>query len=162
MSWETPLAPESESKKPIVKETALIHIHPVANGLRIIDFNIGLKALKENFQIGGSEDEKGYSGFSLRIRLPEDIRFFSDGEELIPQTLGIAAGPWVDMRASFSKAGAKPLGIALFCHPDFPAAEQLWILRSKRSMQNPAFPGTKLLTIEKGKNLTTEISTGIV
>ena len=153
VTWKTPLAPGESIKKPIVKEKALIDIHPLANGLRIIDFSIDLKALRENFQIGGSEDAKGYSGFSLRVRLPEDIRFFSDGAELTPQTLGIAAGPWMDMQASFSKADAKPLGMALFCHPDFPAAEQLWILRSKRSMQNPAFPGAKLLSIEKGKTL---------
>jgi hypothetical protein len=126
---------------PVVKENSNITVWQANDRYRIIDFDIKLVALVDSLKIGGSDDAKGYSGFSVRFKLPKDIRFVAENKEVTAQELGIEAGPWMDFEGSFDGAGQPTSGVAVFCHPSNPGHPQPWILRSEKSMQNPAYPG---------------------
>jgi hypothetical protein len=126
--------------KAFVKAKTAITVHSKKKNYRVIDFEISLLALEPNLKIGGSEDKKGYSGFSVRMKMPEDIKFTSSNEEIEPQTLQIDAGSWMDISGSLNNAGQKE-GIVIICHPDNPMYPEKWILRKSGSMQNPVYPG---------------------
>jgi hypothetical protein len=106
--------------------------------LRIVDYDFNLVPLKDSLKIGGSDDEKGYGGFSLRFKLPEDIRFLARGKEVEAQVTSVDAGPWMNFAGSFDGPES---GVVVFNHPSNPGSPQPWILRKEKSMQNPAFPG---------------------
>lgn len=122
-----------------IQEQTHITVHPAAEEYRAIDFEISLLALQDNVSIGGSEDRKGYGGFSARIKMPQDLRFVSSTGDVKPQTPAVHAGPWMDMVASFD--GVKKSGVTILQHPSNPQPLNTWILRQKGSMQNPVFPG---------------------
>ena len=147
VSWKILLA--GKIAGPIVKENTNITVHRSTGQHRIIDFDITLFPLVDLLKIGGSDDEKGYSGFSLRLKLPNDIAFFSNVTEIIPHELGIHAGPWMDFTGSFEGANSGKSGVAVFCHPSNPGFPQPWILRKEKSMQNPAYPGRMPVDLTK-------------
>ena len=92
---------------PFVNERAIISLQRKQKGLRIIDFEIRLRALISGVSIGGSDDEKGYGGFCARIKLPDDMIFTSERGSVVPQNLQVEAGPWMDFPGSFGKDGIK-------------------------------------------------------
>ena len=141
---------DGQNREPIVRENLELIVHPSSDELRIIDFNFSLVALKDTIKIGGSEDEKGYGGFCLRLKLPQDIRFVARDREVTAQTLSIDAGPWMDFRGSFNGEAMPESGLTLFSHPSNPGHPQPWILRKEKSMQNPAFPGRVPVALPKG------------
>jgi hypothetical protein len=49
-------------------ESVLITVHRDSSGFRKINFEISLSPLIDGIRIGGSDDEKGYGGFSARIK----------------------------------------------------------------------------------------------
>src|SRR5262245_33670029 len=55
----------------IVREHTKITAYQSTEQFRVIDFEIQLFALTDNLKLGGSDDEKGYGGFCLRLKLPE-------------------------------------------------------------------------------------------
>jgi hypothetical protein len=116
----------------------------------MIDFKIALLAIEEELYIGGSDDDKGYGGFSLRIKTPEDLIFLSKKGKITPENLQIKGGPWLDFFGSFNEN--KKSGVALLCHPLNSNYPQPWILRKERSMQNVVFPGRKSVHISKKDN----------
>lgn len=146
------LEDDSGSPLPVVEETTTITAHRAVGDVRLIDFEIALRALVDDLRIGGSEDIKGYGGFSTRIRLPEDVRFLSRRGELSPQTTSVEGGPWLDCVASFGE-DAKPSGLAILCHPSLPDFPQRWILRRQRSMQNAMYPGREAVAIPRDRPL---------
>lgn len=134
----------------IVREETQIEIRRSRNNSRAIDFRIKLTALEADVSIGGSDDVKGYGGFSPRLRLPDDIRFTAEYGEAEPQKTAVKASRWMDMSGSFDNgiAGNERAdkecsisGVTVLCHPSLPGFPQKWILRKARSMQNPVFPG---------------------
>ena len=137
VNWKSPLW--HDGRRALVKETALIHVHPQKSGLRKIDFDIRLLAVEPNMRLGGSENDKGYGGFSPRIRLPEGIRFLGEKGEVEPQRTAVTAGPWMDMTAKFAGDGLS--GVTVLTHPKSAGFPQPWILRRKGSMQNAVWPG---------------------
>ncbi|NOX64841.1 MAG: hypothetical protein GXO85_03345 [Chlorobi bacterium] len=145
--WTSPIF---RNNRPYLEEKTMITIHKKKDSLRIIDFRIELKALVEELKLGGSKDEKGYGGFSLRIKMPDDLKFTAEDGNIIPQKLQIDAGPWMDFSASFG-AGEKISGITLLCHPSTPNYPQPWIIRQKGSMQNIVFPGRNVIEIPMNK-----------
>lgn len=149
--WKSIL--DGDSSKSIVLENTTINVLKSTPDFRIIDFEIILTPLIENFQIGGSEDAKGYGGFSPRLKLPEDIIFISQNKEITPQTTAVKAGPWMDFYGSFSGVNASKSGVALYSHPENPGHPQPWILRAEKSMQNVVYPGENPVAIPKGKEL---------
>jgi hypothetical protein len=118
-----------------------------------INFDISLTALYEGTRIGGSEDEKGYSGFSIRTRLPEDLVFYSSRGKVIPEVTAIQAGGWIDMQGTFDPEENEQTVITIMCNPEDPQPFHGWILRDKGSMQNAAFPGRRPVSIPKGETL---------
>jgi hypothetical protein len=112
----------------------------------VIDFEISLLALEPNLKIGGSEDKKGYSGFSVRMKMPDDLKFTSSHGKVEPQTLQLDAGSWMDISGSLNNAGQKE-GIVIICHPDNPMYPEKWILRKSGSMQNPVYPGRAAVAV---------------
>ncbi|MCB0689550.1 MAG: PmoA family protein, partial [Saprospiraceae bacterium] len=127
-------------KKAFMSEKTRITVYSRKKKYRRVDFEISLLALEKGLELGGSEDEKGYGGFSVRIKLPEDIQFSSEQGLVQPITNQIVSGSWMNMSGSMGKNG-EHAGVVLFCHPDNPTYPEPWILRAKDSMQNAVFPG---------------------
>jgi hypothetical protein len=125
---------------PFVEETAVIRVHEARDQMRFIDVAISLRALEDNVRIGGSEDEKGYGGFSVRMRLPEGMQFTSRQGPVTPRTTALESGPWMDISGPLKQDG-ETSGIAILSHPANPDHPQPWILRETASMQNPVYPG---------------------
>lgn len=135
-----------KDRKPFIKEQTTITVHPLADDLRKIDFKITLKALVPNVQIGGSDDEKGYGGLSVRLKLPDDLVFTSPNGSITAQVHQVKAGDWMDFSASFGENN-ETSGVTILCHPTTPNYPAPWILRSKTSMQNIVFPGRHRVTV---------------
>jgi len=147
--WKSPLwLDEGKEQKPVVKETTRIVVHPADSLYRAIDVEISLLALDDEVKIGGSEDEKGYGGFSARIEMPDNLSFRGPGGVIEPQTTQVEAGPWVNFEGSFGQ-NDKESGLAILVHPLNPGGINKWILRKKGSMQNPVFPGRELTLIPR-------------
>jgi hypothetical protein len=150
--WKSPQWVDAKGvEKPFVEETTLIRVHRAAGGIRNVDFEIGLAALEEDVRLGGSEDEKGYGGFSPRFWLPADVRFTGRSGAVKPEVNAVQAGPWVDVSGTF--AGGKTSGIAMLAHPSLPVFPPPWILRDRASMQNPVYPGREPKPLVRGKPL---------
>jgi len=147
MIWKSVL--NDSISTPIVKEHTKISVHQSTSQYRIIDFDIQLFALKDSLKIGGSDDEKGYGGFCLRLKLPEDISFVSGNTELTPLETAVHAGPWMNFAGSFDGKDSRKIGIAVFCHNSNPGRLQEWILRKKESMQNIVYPGRTPVALSK-------------
>lgn len=133
----------------LMKENSSITIHRSADQYRLIDFDIKLAAVQDDLKIGGSDDAKGYGGFSLRFQLPADIRFLAKDKEVEAQELAVEAGPWLNFAGSFENGSKYPTGVVVFCHRLNPGHPQPWILRSKKSMQNAAFPGREPVAVSR-------------
>ncbi len=137
VEWKSPrICNQSGEMLPIVAERSVISVHPVHNKYRLLDFEISLRALLRNVRIGGSEDVKGYGGFSPRIKLSENQKFVGNNGLVEPQKTAVEAGPWIDIS---NETG----GLAILCHPSNPGFPQSWILRAERSMQNAQYPGAE-------------------
>ena len=144
--WKSPdYVDETGDMIAAVKENTRITIYPRTSDARVIDFEIRLLALQENVTIGGSNDPKGYGGFSPRIKCPDDLTFTSVNGVVEPRTTAVQAGAWMDMVGSFD--GQQRTGVAVLCHPENPAPINQWILRAKKSMQNPVYPGRHRTTV---------------
>ncbi len=133
---------------PFIEERTTITVYKKEADFRIIDFEIILIPLAKGVQIGGSDDEKGYGGFSVRIGLPENTVFISEKGKVIPQNLQILSGPWMDVSASHGSA-ANRSGVAILCHNTSPNYPEPWILRQTASMQNVVFPGRNRINLDK-------------
>jgi hypothetical protein len=139
-----------QNGKPFMHEHTIIIVHKLKSDLRKIDFEITLQSLIRGLQIGGSADKKGYGGFCVRLKCPENLVFTSEKGRITPQELQLEAGPWMDFSAGFS-AGSPVGGLAILCHPGNPDFPEPWILRQKGSMQNVVFPGQNKIDIPIGK-----------
>jgi len=143
--WESPLwVDDAGQSLPFVEEQAKVTVHLADPNYRCIDFEISLRALEPELRIGGSEDAKGYSGFSPRVVLSDDIQFTDENGFVEPKTIAVTAGPWVDLIRTVEDNMS---GMTIMQHPDNPNYVQDWILRAKRSMQNPLYPGAEPVLI---------------
>jgi hypothetical protein len=123
----------------VVEETVRIETWAAQDHYRVVDFDLLLLALVEEVRIGGSLDQKGYGGFSPRLRMTGSERFVSSSGEVEPQTAAIEAGTWLNIVAG-------DRGTAILAHRDNPQVTEeaaTWILRRSRSMQNAVYPGRK-------------------
>lgn len=144
---------QSSDNQSIAQEDLVIEFERLEEDVFALTFDIKLTALVNGVEIGGSEDAKGYGGFSPRFSLPEDIEFESTDGKVEPQTLPVQAGPWMNMKGTFDPGTELPSGIVIMGEPDQLPSYKGWILRSAKSMQNMAFPGKDPIAIEKGKSL---------
>ena len=139
-------------KKPYVRETTTVDIHAASSTARAIDFHIHLEALEDGLRIGGSNDEKGYGGFSPRLRFPRNLRFTGRNGIVQPKETAVDAGPWIDFSGSFGDTDDVS-GVAILCHPSLPDFPSKWILRDKAGMQNAAYPGRVPVLVPREKPL---------
>ena len=139
--WKSPKWTDADGTlKPIMEEVAEITIHRKNAHFRVIDFKISLLALEENMKIGGSDNAKGYGGFSVRMKMPKDIKFSSAAGEIEPITNQISAGSWINVSGAMAVNEGKG-GVIIINHPENPMYPEKWILRKKGSMQNAVYPG---------------------
>ena len=150
INWVTT---KDEISKAFVEERTTITVYPSTPEKRIIDFEIKLKALVPNVSIGGSEDEKGYSGFSTRIKMPDDLSFRSNEGEVNPILFQVQTGPWLDFSVLDSISGIRE-GMTILSAQSSADGKIPWILRRKESMQNVVFPGRERYTLPADKYLT--------
>lgn len=141
------------ANKAFVEENTIITVYPSENDRRIIDFEINLKALVPDVSIGGSEDQKGYSGFSARIKMPDNLSFRSDEGEVDPILYQIETGPWLDFSVLDSVSGSCE-GLAILSYQGTLGGKIPWILRRKESMQNVVFPGRERIKLPTDNPLT--------
>lgn len=157
VEWKSDKWKKAGIKVPYIKEKTLITVYPLNRNVRKIDFEIALLAQEEGLSIGGSEDDKGYSGFSVRMDLPEDIRFIGSKGEIQPERTAIKSVGYVDMYGSVGKDNNKG-GIIIVDNPENPDFPQSWILRKRNSMQNAAWPGNKTVSVSTRKPLVLKYS----
>ena len=139
--WKSPLWKNSNGNlAPFVEEHSNITIYGKKANYRVIDFEISLLAMVENLAIGGSDNEKGYGGFSVRMKLPKDIKFTSSRGIEEPVTTQIDGASWMNISGTLSANGSKG-GVVIINHNKNAHYPEKWILRKKGSMQNPVFPG---------------------
>lgn len=147
VEWTSPMVTGVAGKRiPIVEERTTVRAHRRGEHHRAVDFEIRLRALLPGVRIGGSEDDKGYGGFSARIKLPDDVRFSGPRGSITPRIGAVDAGPWVDI-------STKNGGMAIMSHPSNPGHPQPWVLRAQKSMQNPAWPGRAAVAIPQDEPL---------
>lgn len=151
--WKSPLHADALNiPRPLVRETALIRAYPSANDRRFIDFWISLLALEEGLRLGGSEDDKGYGGFTTRIRLPEGLEFTGAVGAVEPRRTAVVGGAWMDFSGHFLSA-QHVSGLAILVHKSNPGYPQPWILRRKNSAQNAVYPGRNPVPLPTTKPL---------
>lgn len=137
--WKSPLWTDQKGReKPFVKEVTHIRVSPTNDSVRFIKIAIELLALVSELTLGGSEDEKGYGGFSVRINLPEDVVFTGPQGSLTPKNLAVKSDGWVNMIGNIG--GNNKQGLTVFAHAANPGFPNPWILRNTKSMQNAVYP----------------------
>lgn len=137
-------------QEPFARESATIRVHQAANDTRLIDFDIEILALEEGLRLGGSNDVKGYGGFSTRIVLPRDIRMRDANGPVAPRNEAVPAGDWLNFSGTF---GDMPSHVAVLVHPSHPGRPRQWILRAAGSAQNLAYPGREPIPVSTTKPL---------
>lgn len=156
MVWNAELSPNQFT--PIVKERTKITVFKATSHYRILDFDIQLFALVDHLKIGGSDDEKGYGGFCLRLKLPYDLSFVSESKTVMPEETPVFAGPWMDFTGSLEGETIPKSGVLVFGYSPVADGRYPWILRSETSMQNIPYPGrTPIELSKKGLRLTYRI-----
>lgn len=155
VEWKSPLW--ENGSKAYLKEDTKITVHPKTGNYRRIDFEIRLKALTDRLSIGGSDDEKGYGGFSARLKLPGDVKFTSEKEVVEPRNTAIEAGHSMNIGGAFLNDG-KQGGVVVCSNDSNPQPNSSWIVRKAASMQNAAFPGKTPVAIPYDKPLVLKYS----
>lgn len=151
VQWRSPkIIGDKGIPQVIAIETTRITIYQASDDCRFVDFEILLTAAQPKVKIGGSDDVKGYGGFSLRIKPPADIEFNTAKGLVEPQKTAMNCGDWVDIVGTFGQSKSKS-GVAVFVHPTSAGYPQTWILRSKKSMQNPVYPGRVPVPLSQSK-----------
>jgi hypothetical protein len=140
VNWLSDKWKKMGKKVPYMEEVTTIVVHHKEKNFRRIDFEISLLALEPNLSIGGSDDEKGYSGFSVRMVLPPDVKFTGPNGAVSPEVTAVESPGYINISGSMAKKG-KNGGIVIIDNASNPGYPQPWILRAKNSMQNAAFPG---------------------
>ncbi len=133
------------NQEPMVKEQVEI-IYQGMEDHYTLDFNIELQSLKDRLEIGGSDDVKGYGGFSPRLALGENTTFSDAGGAVTPQNEQVDAGNWMWL----TDIGGSKSNVVIMYHPKSTASLKGWILRKARSMQNPVWPGRERVQLNRG------------
>ena len=137
--WTSPLVTDAVGEhKPIVEEITTIRLFHALEDTQYVDFTIRLKPLLPDVRIGGSENERGYSGFTVRVGPPDEMQIVDTGGLLSEDAVGTYAR-WADVSGRFSTGDAMS-GIAILSHPSLREFPPRWLLRHY-GMQNVVYPG---------------------
>lgn len=150
--WSSPAGGQGGDPLRLIRENLTLHIHPLKKNYRRLDFEIALQSFHRNLLMGGSNDEKGYSGFSVRMILPPDVRFEGPAGQVKPEVNQVESPGFIHVTGTLPGAGSK-VGVAILDHPENPMYPQKWILRSQKSMQNAAYPGREPVVVPHDKPL---------
>ncbi|UCD52299.1 MAG: PmoA family protein [Phycisphaerales bacterium] len=140
--WKSPQW--KNGKESLARETVTIHVHRTAADTRLIDFDIEILALVEGLRLGGSNDIKGYGGFSTRIVLPADVRMSDANGPVTPRNTAVPAGDWMNFAGTFGDTASN---FTILVHPSHPGRPRKWILRRSGSAQNLAYPGREPIAV---------------
>jgi hypothetical protein len=150
VAWESPLFKDDGGRRrPFVEEQSVTRVHRADGAIRKIDFHQQLTALVDGVEIGGSDDPKGYGGFSYRIVMPPDIRITGVQGVVAPIENAVPPSPWMDVTASYGSSGKS--GLTVLTHPSTTGFPQPWILRARSSMQNAVYPGRQPVAIRRDR-----------
>lgn len=137
-----------KSQDVTITEHTRIHIGPTVGGAQTIDFDMKLTALADGVSLAGSNDSKGYSGFSARLIQQADMLFSSDGQTVKPTKNALKAGG--SMTMNWSKGDLPKLSMTCSVEGEI---INMWIIRNNLSMQNCAWPGREHYAMPKDKTL---------
>ncbi len=150
IAWESPLFTDARGRRqPFVEERSVTRVHRAEETIRKIDFHQQLTALVDGVEIGGSDDAKGYGGFSYRVVMPPDIRFTGAHGVVTPLENAVSPSPWMDLTATYGASGKS--GLTVLTHPSTTGFPQPWILRARSSMQNAVFPGRRPVAVPRDR-----------
>jgi methane monooxygenase PmoA-like len=148
--WKSPRFTDARGqRRPFVEERSLTRVHRAEGTTRMIDFHQQLTALVDGVEIGGSDDAKGYGGFSFRVVMPPDIRFTGKQGVVAPIENAVGSSPWMDVSGTYGTSGKS--GVTVLTHPSTTGFPQPWILRARGSMQNAVYPGRQPAAIPRDR-----------
>lgn len=147
--WTTPLLESSGQPTPIVEERTQIRLFKAVGDQQYVDLTIRLRACLPDVKIGGSENAKGYSGFTVRVKPPKDM-VIEDASGIRDQDAVQTTSPWADVYGSFAEG--KQSGLAILSHPSLAQFPPRWLLRHY-GMQNVAYPGREPVALSTEKPL---------
>ncbi|GEM_PF-407445 len=149
VDWKSPKW--HDGREAFVRETATIVVHARTRTSRAIDFTIALHALEPDLKLGGSEDEKGYGGFTARIPSPKGMQYTGENGPATPRITSVAGGRWMNFAGQWE---GEPYAVEIMQHPGNPDFPQEWILRDEphlTNMQNPKWPGREPVLLSQEK-----------
>lgn len=138
----------------VATETTTVRVQPLKKGARRIDVATVITPTVDGLSLGGSDDAKGYGGFSMRLIAPDRLVFGSQGKGVVPQVGPVTAGSSMGF-AWPSQPGLSQWAVGLSCKVDGKPITQ-WILRKELSMQNCVWPGRAPVALAKGRPLKLE------
>ncbi|MEX0818564.1 MAG: PmoA family protein, partial [Pirellulaceae bacterium] len=147
--WTSNALDDSGKSRSIVAEQTRIRVFRAVGDVQYVDFTIQLTPLVTDVKIGGSEDVKGYSGFTLRVKPPSDM-VIHDANGILENDAIQTTSAWADVSGSF--APGKTSGVAILTHPASPEFPSRWVLRHY-GMQNVAYPGREPVLLLPDKPL---------
>jgi hypothetical protein len=134
----------------VARDTTKVTVFALKKGARRIDFDTVITARADTLALGGSDDAKGYGGFSMRLVQPDRLVFGSGGKVVTPAVAPVEAGKAMGFAWTGPDVPAWTVGLA--CRANG-APITRWILRKELSMQNCVFPGRAPFVLKKGQTL---------
>lgn len=148
--WTSPLQKDDAGELvPLVRERVRIQVFRSTEDSQVIDFQIRFRALVDGIRIGGSENPRGYSGFTVRVHASQDGRIHDQSGIQMGDRVG-ESSPWADYSGSFGLGGMIS-GVGMLTHPSYPEFPPRWLLRHY-GMQNVAFPGRHPVDLPRGQS----------
>jgi len=138
----------------VATEKTVVRVQPLKKGARRLDFETVITPTVDGLSLGGSDDVKGYGGFSMRLIAPDRLVFASAGKGVVPQVGPVTASNSMGF-AWPSQPGLSQWAVGLSCKVNGKPITQ-WILRKELSMQNCVWPGRAPVALVKGKPLKLE------
>lgn len=139
----------------IAKEDMEIHVLPLKNHTRVLDFRWKVEADGQPIEIAGTPDEgKGYGGICFRMA-PRDggtkATTIQTGKGVLEKDGVMEVARWAKLSGTMQ---GKPESARLDDDPANPNfGSNGWLLRHSFGLMNPSYPGVTHLRLEPGKPL---------
>jgi hypothetical protein len=140
----------------LIEENTTFDVSVLEPGEFRIEIEIHLRALQSGVALAGTDDEKGYGGFSFRLPEPERLEFSSNGATLQARVAAVETGTTVEFGWA-DGARSSGLRVDMACTVDGQPWRQ-WVLRREPSMQNCAFPGRRPVVVPVDRPLRLHVS----
>lgn len=135
----------------VAREVTRVRIQPLKAGARRIDFDTTITPLVDGLSLGGSDDAKGYGGFSVRLVAADGLVFASGGKAIQPAATPVTAASSMGFTWP-GRPGLSKWAVGMACKVDGRPIS-LWILRRESSMQNCVWPGRVPVALPKDRPL---------